>query len=181
MRVRDRAVKTGRRPGVTELLAASGLPRVLGIEFPGPARGIRCQRREALVAQATRLGRLIGAMGHDQPTPLPRLLASSFAADRRQVIEDDRQRLNDQGPQPTGERLVHPVGVLRQRIHRVQEGLVRHRLGADLGNPGPLQSAQDAELGFRVTQPVEDPHPQQLFGVELPAVAQQPTKDLGES
>ena len=56
-----------------------------------------------------------------------------------------------------------------------------HRLGAHFGNPGALQPAQDPQLGFRITQPVEHHHPQQTFGIELVAVAQQPAKGVGEA
>lgn len=37
---------------------------------------------------------------------------------------------------------------------------------------------RNAGPGFRIAQPVEDHHPQPLCGIELSAVAQQPTKDL---
>ncbi|KFB77195.1 MAG: hypothetical protein AW06_001746 [Candidatus Accumulibacter cognatus] len=59
--------------------------------------------------------------------------------------------------------------------------MVIHRLGTDIGNARTLQPTQDAQLGFRITQPVEHPHPQQAFGVERVAVAQQPAKGIGKA
>jgi hypothetical protein len=109
------------------------------------------------------------------------LVGAAFGTDRRQVVEDDRQLLIDQRPQKTCQGVVHPVGTLCQGIHRAEQVLVVHRIGADLGNPGALQPAQDPQLGFRITQPVEHHHPQQAFGVELVAVAQQPAKGVGEA
>ncbi|TLD43974.1 MAG: hypothetical protein FAZ92_03774 [Accumulibacter sp.] len=109
------------------------------------------------------------------------LVGAAFGTDRRQVVEDDCQLLIDQRPQQTRQGVLYPVGAVRQSIHRAQQVLVDHRLGAHLGNPGALQPAQDPQLGFRITQPVEDHHPQQALGVELVPVAQQSAKGVGEA
>jgi hypothetical protein len=78
-------------------------------------------------------------------------VGASFGTDRRQVVEDDRQLLIDQRPQERCQSVVNPVGTLRQGIHRAQQVLVGDRIGADLGNPGALQPAQDPQLGLRIT------------------------------
>jgi hypothetical protein len=90
---------------------------------------------------------------------LVREFRAAFGTDRRQIVEDDRQLLIDQGAQKTGQDLIHRLGAICQRIHGAQQMLMGDRLGGDFRNAGAFQPAQDAQLRFGITQTVEDHHP----------------------
>ncbi len=100
------------------------------------------------------------------------LLAQTLGADRRQVVEDDRLVLVDQGTQQLRGALVHRALMVHQRGHAAKQLLVRELGRIDAGHAHRLQPAQHAEFGVGVTQPVEHHHAQRVLdrrGVAGPA------------
>ncbi len=106
-------------------------------------------------------------------------LTLALHADRRHVVEHDRQVLIDQRPQHRRQGALHRLTALGQRVHGAQQPLVRDRGAVDSRHPGAFEPAQDAELGRGIAQPVEDHHPEQSLGIEgAVSVAQHPAKRL---
>jgi hypothetical protein len=99
----------------------------------------------------------------------PSTVASPFGANRGHVVERHRQVLVDQGAQQRGDHAVDRILVVHQCVHAAQQLLMREFRDLDIGQGHRLHPAQDAQLGFRVAQPVE--HHDANQGLDVDGVA----------
>ena len=101
--------------------------------------------------------------GHAKAAYIRVLLAEPCSANRREVIEHDRQLLIDERAQQPGDAIVHRRLMIHQGIHAAQQLLMGQRFRLDTGHAHRLQPAQHTEFGVRVAQPVEDHRAQRLL------------------
>ncbi len=105
-------------------------------------------------------------LGHAKVADIVDLIRQPSGTDCGHVVEHDGQVPIHQGPQQSGQYLVDVLAVFYQRVHRTQQVLMFDGFGHHTRQRHGLDPTQDAELGVRIAQAIEDHHSNQRFHVD---------------